>query len=546
MTSVLAPVKNITLQGIAPDVIQSCVLAPPPPTPAPEPEDVIYAPVAPGITYGSLPVITTGTTPGNLVIVDTSPDQIIGCANDVGTDPQSRLNALFPSAVDGDGVVDRATNDIWVYDGATWNNVGPTPGPTLTVNSTIPPWNEIVVYDARVRTRLEVNGLAYALELLTEPAAYGITLGMTVQSQRLIRAPLQDIELTAHAPVFENPYSLVRSVVPTLYTGTGATQTISGLPWQPSAVWIKRRSGTANHFLFDVVRGTDKRITPGAAIAETTQTGAITFNNNGFTLSSNADLNASTATFVSWSFPPISTPATNTAGTITSTVGANDFFSIIAYTGNSVAGATVGHGLPGAPDFVLIKSRTEARNMFAGGPVVGDDFYLSTGSTAARVGGGFMVRTTQATTITLGDDINVNSSLNNFVAYAFRNVPGVCKAGTYMGDGNTAGQFIDCGMEVDFVIIKRRDATGAWNILDSTRNIGTNQLLLNGTGAESSVSAFYLIEGKGFTAKRGDLSTNHDLNISSSVYVYIAFGKFRPTVIAPTGTFEVAALAPTV
>lgn len=208
MTSVLAPAKNITLQGIAPDVIQSCVLVPPPPTPAPEPEDVIYAPVAPGITYGSLPVITTGTTPGNLVIVDTSPDQIIGCANDVGTDPQSRLNALFPSAVDGDGVVDRATNNIWVYDGATWNNVGPTPGPTLTVNSTIPPWNEILVYDARVRTRLEVNGLAYALALLTEPTAYGITPGMTVRSvTALVAVPTANVTLAAGLPavIAENP-----------------------------------------------------------------------------------------------------------------------------------------------------------------------------------------------------------------------------------------------------------------------------------------------------------------------------------------------------
>jgi hypothetical protein len=202
MTSVLAPVKNITLQGIAPDVIQSCVLAPAVPAPTPEPGDVIYAPVAPGITYGSLPVITTGTTPGNLVIVDTSPDQIIGCANDVGTDPQSRLNALFPSAVDGDGAVDRATNNIWVYDGATWNNVGPTPGPTLTVNSTIPPWNEIVVYDARVRTRLEVNGLAYALELLTEPDAYGITLGLGVRSISIqVEVPAATVALGAPTPL---------------------------------------------------------------------------------------------------------------------------------------------------------------------------------------------------------------------------------------------------------------------------------------------------------------------------------------------------------
>lgn len=210
MTSVLAPVKTITLQGLAPDVIQSCVLAPAPPTPDPEPADAIYAPVAPGITYAGLPVVPA--------VVDTSPDQIIGCCNDVGTDPQGRLNALFPAAISGDGVVDRASNDIWVFDGATWNNVGPTPGPTLTVNSTIPPWNEIVVYDARVRTRLEVNGLAYALELLTEPAANGITLGLGVQtSQALIRVPAANtFTPSAHAPQISGGASVA---VPAQNTG---------------------------------------------------------------------------------------------------------------------------------------------------------------------------------------------------------------------------------------------------------------------------------------------------------------------------------------
>ena len=106
--------------------------------------------------------------------------------------------------------MDRATNNIWVYDGATWNNVGPTPGPTLTVNSTIPPWNEIVVYDARVRTRLEVNGLAYALELLTEPAAYGITLGLTVQtSQALVRVPAADQSFAVQLPAVSSGGSVL-------------------------------------------------------------------------------------------------------------------------------------------------------------------------------------------------------------------------------------------------------------------------------------------------------------------------------------------------
>jgi hypothetical protein len=216
MTTITAPLTTITLQGLVPDVVRSCIVQQPSPPPDPgetPPPPVtaegIYTPVAPGVTYGSLPTVS---------IVDTSPDQMIGCIIDTADNPQGRLNALFPSAVDGDGVIERSTNDIWVYDGATWNNVGPTPGPTVVTATVIPPWNEIVVYDARVRTRLEVNGLAYALELLTEPAAYGITLGMTVQTtQALVRVPAVDQSVAVQLPAVSSGASvLVTSSATTL------------------------------------------------------------------------------------------------------------------------------------------------------------------------------------------------------------------------------------------------------------------------------------------------------------------------------------------
>ena len=41
-----------------------------------------------------------------------------------GGNPQATLNAAFPTASAGDGVVDQTLGDLWTYDGATWTNVG--------------------------------------------------------------------------------------------------------------------------------------------------------------------------------------------------------------------------------------------------------------------------------------------------------------------------------------------------------------------------------------------------------------------------------------
>jgi hypothetical protein len=52
-------------------------------------------------------------------------------------------------------------------------------------------------------------------------------------------------------------------------------------------------------------------------------------------------------TYASWNWLANGTGVSNTAGSITSTVSANTTsgFSIVSYTGNATAGATVGHGL---------------------------------------------------------------------------------------------------------------------------------------------------------------------------------------------------------
>ena len=39
------------------------------------------------------------------------------------------------------------------------------------------------------------------------------------------------------------------------YAGNGGTNAITGLGFQPDLVWTKNRSATANHLLYDAVRG---------------------------------------------------------------------------------------------------------------------------------------------------------------------------------------------------------------------------------------------------------------------------------------------------
>jgi len=116
-----------------------------------------WFPVAPGIT----------TLPSTPPIVDTSPTEVIGSVLTVGATPQTFLNTTFPDAVDGDGVQDQTSGDFWVYDGATWTNVGPTPGPTITTTSLVPSYNQTIIYNSRIRLVALVSKFDYALSLLT-------------------------------------------------------------------------------------------------------------------------------------------------------------------------------------------------------------------------------------------------------------------------------------------------------------------------------------------------------------------------------------------
>jgi hypothetical protein len=150
-----------------------------------------------------------------------------------------------------------------------------------------------------------------------------------------------------------------------LWTGTGAENAITGVGFQPDWVWIKNRDAAEHNKLYDAVRGATKNIYSNLANAEGTDAQSLkSFDSDGFTLGTESALNASGQDIVGWSWKANGSGVSNTDGDITSTVSANTTsgFSIVSYTGNGSAGATVGHGLGVTPKMVIVKRRDGAVN----------------------------------------------------------------------------------------------------------------------------------------------------------------------------------------
>jgi hypothetical protein len=316
------------------------------------------------------------------------------------------------------------------------------------------------------------------------------------------------------------------------YTGNGSTQTISGLNFSPDLVWIKQRNGAYWHHVFDTIRGATNRLYTNATTAATTNTETLTsFNSDGFSLGSTVNTNELSSTYVAWTWDAGSSTVTNTQGSISSQVRANPGagFSVVTYTGNNTSGATIGHGLNAAPDFIIIKKRSGSENWLTYNRALGATKAAFLNLTDATYTNAAWFNNTDpsSSVFTLGSGNTVNNGNGDtYVAYCFAPVAGYSSFGSYTGNGSTNGPFVFCNFRPRWIMIKKSSAASAvgWYIYDSSRdtyNLTKNFLAANSSAAEVAAGDGIDILSNGFKLR----ATGTDINDSSQTFVYAAFAE---------------------
>jgi len=234
------------------------------------------------------------------------------------------------------------------------------------------------------------------------------------------------------------------------------------------------------------------------------------------------------------------TPVENTSGSNVSRVRANPTFgqSMVRYTGTG-GPDTVGHGLSGAPEMIIVKNCDNAGNEWvvyhANNTAAPETDYLRLDTTAATADYGFWNDTAPTSSVfTVGDLRPVNGAWGDrYIAYCFDSVAGYSSFGTYDGDGTYDGSnTVNCGFEPAWVMIKCTNDTESWWIFDNTRNSpGTtakNRIAADSTGAEttggSTGSDWIQLTSTGFKMTGQGGGTNGG---SGQKYVYAAFADKR-------------------
>ena len=338
----------------------------------------------------------------------------------------------------------------------------------------------------------------------------------------------------------------------------------------PDFVWIKRRDGNSvSHQLYDTIRGATKPLVSSSTAAEDTQTSGLkAFVRNGFELGASSVVNGLDGdngnvpfNYVAWCWKAggnkntfnvddvgyaSAAAAGLTAGTITPTgasVGTKQGFSIIKYTGTltgtpgSGSMPTVPHGLQKEPTLVIAKATVKDASHDGGDWFVWHhstnlDFSLdlnlgAAGNAISSQSGGTMVApTTSVFSTPYLSGINAGTG-STYIAYFWHDVPGLQKFGTYSGNSNADGPFIELGFRPALFVMKQTDSTGYWMVYDSARdpiNNGSPYYLFwndnsaHGTGYDLD----FLSNGVKLRTDNANFNTN-------SPYIYMAWAE-APTI----------------
>jgi hypothetical protein len=317
-----------------------------------------------------------------------------------------------------------------------------------------------------------------------------------------------------------------------LYSGNDSTNNQTSLGLTPDLVWVKcRNNATPSHYWVDKVRGDKKYISSNATTAEQTDSNTFDLVSGGFNLAGgNGWTNLSGRNYVAWNWKANGQGSSNTDGTINTTytsASTTSGFSISTWTGTGSNG-TIGHGLGAVPKMLIIKStsNTQAWMVYHVGPGNNSEGQITNGAfSASSTAWQDTDPTNQVFYVSGSAGDSVNASGYTYVGYAFAEVKGFSKIGSYTGNGNADGTFVYTGFKPSWVMIKRYDSgTLDWNMYDNKRlgyNGGDAPLFANLSNAESNDYGRIDLVSNGFKIR----TSNDQLANNGGSFLYMAFAE---------------------
>ena len=311
------------------------------------------------------------------------------------------------------------------------------------------------------------------------------------------------------------------------YIGNGEVRSIDGLEFSPDLVWIKSTGVDVSHALYDTIRGPGNRLSSDSSEAEFYDVLSLTgFTPDGFTLDTDGTYGYtnfdSYGEYVAWCWNAGDETVTNNDGTITSNVRANQDsgFSVVTWNNASAAG-TVGHGLDNTPSVIIVKSRSAAVDWNVYHKSLGNNKFLILNDAGAASTFSNYWNITESS---IGVDANNSSNTGSMIAYCWSEVPGYSKFNSYTGNGSET--FIYTGFKPSFVMVKRTDNSGSWQMYDYKRspvNPRNAQIKAESTQREVISTTNWGIDflSNGFRAVTG----NSGENAAGGSYIFMAFAE---------------------
>jgi len=329
-----------------------------------------------------------------------------------------------------------------------------------------------------------------------------------------------------------------------LYTGNGTYQTINNgidLAGKGGLVWIKKRNGIENNYLYDTVQGLLKGLVSNNTNLAGDYQVVSSFNSNGYT---DSYFWSSSETVVSWTFRE-----------------QPKFFDVVTYTGNNdTPPQTINHNLGSVPGMIIVKCTSEAGFDWAVyHRSLGATKFLRLNSTGQAGTSSAYWNDTEPTSteFTVGSQSNVNRQGRTYVAYLFAHDAGgfgttgtdnVISCGSFTTD-SSGNATVNLGYEPQWLLVKTNGTSdvqenGSWRIVDMMRGLtapatnvtyANSAVLIPNTTAAEVTQAFFSCNSTGFSV--GQINP-------SKPYIYMAIRRPMKVPTDATTVFSSSANKP--